>query len=63
MSHPVWRKSRRSTTQGGDCVEVARLPQRIGVRDSKNPGGAQLALSHKDFSALLGTIKAGNLHI
>jgi hypothetical protein len=63
MSHPVWRKSRRSTTQGGDCVEVARLPHRIGVRDSKNPEGGKLALSQKDFTALLGAIKSGNLNL
>ncbi|WP_157429899.1 DUF397 domain-containing protein, partial [Actinomadura oligospora] len=32
---PVWRKSSHSGTQQGDCVEVAHLEHRVGVRDSK----------------------------
>ncbi|MEU5782284.1 DUF397 domain-containing protein [Micromonospora lupini] len=39
-----WRKSSRSSGNGGACVEVAdNLPGVIGVRDSKDPSGPALA--------------------
>ncbi len=39
-----WRKSTRSSGQGGNCVEVAdNLPGLVAVRDSKDPGGPVLA--------------------
>ncbi len=39
-----WRKSSRSGTSGGNCVEVAdNLPGVVGVRDSKDPTGPALA--------------------
>ncbi|MFI1196299.1 DUF397 domain-containing protein [Micromonospora sp. NPDC020750] len=38
-----WRKSSRSSGNGGDCVEVAdNLPGVVGVRDSKDPTGPAL---------------------
>jgi len=57
MTRTIWRKSSRSTTQGGACVEVARLGGVVGVRDSKNPAAAHLALDTDSFSALLARIK------
>jgi hypothetical protein len=59
----VWRKSSHSGTDGGtECVEVAGLhghtSRVIGVRDSKNPDGPVLALSHADFRALRDHISA-----
>jgi Domain of unknown function (DUF397) len=56
---PVWRKSRRSTNQGGECVEVAALPHAIGVRDSKDPGRGHLALTPEEFTAFIQRIKNG----
>jgi hypothetical protein len=39
-----WRKSTRSSGQGGNCVEVAdNLPGVVAVRDSKDPSGPALA--------------------
>ncbi|MFF0151635.1 DUF397 domain-containing protein [Micromonospora sp. NPDC005203] len=39
----TWRKSTRSGSSGGDCVEVAdNLPGIVGVRDSKDPTGPAL---------------------
>lgn len=34
----VWHKSSHSNGEGNVCVEVAFLPGRAAVRDSKNPG-------------------------
>jgi hypothetical protein len=45
MTNAEWRKSSRSTDNGGDCVEVAGLPGLVAIRDSKNPTGPVLALS------------------
>lgn len=53
----LWRKSRRSTNQGGACVEVAVLPDAIGVRDSKNPQVGHLTLSRESFATLVQHIK------
>ncbi|WP_307802105.1 DUF397 domain-containing protein [Actinomadura violacea] len=53
----VWRKSSRSTNQGGECVEVAALSHVIGVRDSKDPAGGHLALGPERFAALVRRLK------
>jgi hypothetical protein len=38
-----WRKSTRSNSTGGDCVEVAgNLTGVVAVRDSKDPTGPAL---------------------
>lgn len=42
---PLWRKSSYSSSNGGDCVEVAaNLPAVVPVRDSKRPDGPVLVL-------------------
>lgn len=33
-----WFKSSYSSSEGGDCVEVATQPSAVHVRDSKNTG-------------------------
>ncbi|MFF8030659.1 DUF397 domain-containing protein [Streptomyces sp. NPDC016626] len=48
-----WRKSSYSSDQGGDCVEVAEIPFRIAVRDSKTPAEPVLALGSAAFAAFL----------
>ena len=41
-----WRKSTRSGTNGGSCVEVAdNQPGRVYVRDTKDRDGGTLAFS------------------
>ncbi|MET7947572.1 DUF397 domain-containing protein [Micromonospora sp. NBC_00330] len=41
-----WRKSTRSGSNGGDCVEVAdNLPGIVAVRDSKDPHGPAITFS------------------
>ncbi|MQA24896.1 MAG: DUF397 domain-containing protein [Micromonosporaceae bacterium] len=48
----MWRKSTRSG-QGADCVEVALLPDRVMVRDSKDPHGPMLAVPPSEWRAFL----------
>jgi uncharacterized protein DUF397 len=58
----TWRKSSRSGTGsagGQNCVEIAQLPDGIGVRDSKNPHQANLTLTDTQFATLCSDIKAG----
>ncbi|MEE6257069.1 DUF397 domain-containing protein [Plantactinospora sonchi] len=41
-----WRTSTRSSSNGGDCVEVAdNLPGRVLVRDSKDRAGGTLVFT------------------
>ncbi|WP_330349896.1 DUF397 domain-containing protein [Streptomyces sp. NBC_00582] len=44
-SELAWFKSSYSSSGDGDCVEVAPLPHRIHVRDSKDKSGPHLTLS------------------
>jgi len=56
MTSGKWRKSSRSSSQGGNCVETrtanaATAP--VEVRDSKAPQLGSLAISRNEFAALL----------
>ncbi|WP_327729974.1 DUF397 domain-containing protein [Streptomyces sp. NBC_00487] len=62
-----WRRSRHSSDQGGDCVEVAAAPSpspspspTVAVRDSKNPVGPRLTLTPAAFSAFLGWVSSAH---
>jgi hypothetical protein len=60
LSRAVWRKASYSSTNGGNCVEVAgNLPGAVAVRDSKDPAGPALAFSLLEWSAFTARIKAG----
>lgn len=59
MAAIAWRKSSRSGSNGGTCVELAALPGGIGARDSKNPGGAILVFRAAEMRAFLGRIRDG----
>ncbi|GIG85770.1 DUF397 domain-containing protein [Plantactinospora endophytica] len=51
---PRWRKSSRSSGQGGECVEVAdNLPGRVLVRDSKDPQGPALRFGSTAWHAFI----------
>jgi Domain of unknown function (DUF397) len=53
-----WRKSSYSSSNGGNCVEVAATPYTIAVRDSKNPGDATLAFVRDSWQAFTRRTKA-----
>jgi uncharacterized protein DUF397 len=60
LSRLAWRKATRSTSNGGNCVEVARnLPSIVAVRDSKNPDGPMLVISAAGWQAFTASVKAG----
>lgn len=59
LKDATWRKSARSSDNGGYCVELARVPGRTAVRDSKNPDGGHLTLTPSAFAALLAEVKQG----
>lgn len=53
-----WRKSTRSGTSGGDCVEVAdNLPGVVAVRDSKDPYGPALSFGPAEWRAFVSLTK------
>ncbi|SDT72361.1 DUF397 domain-containing protein [Actinoplanes derwentensis] len=55
---PHWRRSRRCST--GACVEVARVAERVLIRDSKMPTGAILAFTHEEWDAFVTGVKDGD---
>lgn len=64
MGHPldaaIWRKSSYSGSNGGDCVEVAALPdQSLAVRDSKDPDGPKLTFTRAEWRTFTAAVKAG----
>jgi hypothetical protein len=55
-----WRKASRSTSNGEQCVEVAKTgSRRIAARDSKTPKGPHLEFSRDSFAELLDQVKTG----
>lgn len=57
FSRATWRKSTKSQ-QSGQCVELAKVGDLIGVRDSKDPNGSVLVFTVEEIAAFLdGAIK------
>ena len=55
----VWRKSSRSGSQGGNCVEVAALSTGdTAVRDSKNPQAGAIVFSGEAWREFLESVKS-----
>lgn len=55
-----WRKSSFSGGQGGNCVEVAELPDGgTAVRHSKSPAEPVIAYTAAEWDAFLKGVKAG----
>lgn len=62
LTGAVWRKSSRSSGNGGQCVEVAdNIPGSVAVRDSKNPSGPVLLFTPEAWAAFVGDVKNGSL--
>ncbi|HEX6470652.1 MAG TPA: DUF397 domain-containing protein [Streptosporangiaceae bacterium] len=61
----IWRKSSRSSPNGQQCVEVARVPgmRQIATRDSKQPTGPHLQFRHDQWHRFTEAIKAGQFDL
>jgi Domain of unknown function (DUF397) len=55
----IWRKSTRSAGGSSNCVEVARLPNLVAIRDSKDPEGGMLVIDRAVFQHLLNDLRHG----
>jgi len=55
---PVWHKSSFSSGNGGACVEIAALPDGIGIRDSKDKAGAVLVVEPRAFEEFTRAVAA-----
>jgi hypothetical protein len=55
----TWRKARASSGNGGNCVEVAELPDGFAMRDSKDPHGPALKFTRPEWDAFLAGVKGG----
>jgi uncharacterized protein DUF397 len=53
----TWRKSSRSGDNGGGCVEIAKLPNTVMVRDSKDPAGPVLAVTEAEWVTFLHSLR------
>jgi Domain of unknown function (DUF397) len=53
-----WRKSSYSGGASGNCTEVAAVPHRVLIRDSKDPRGPVLAFGHEAWEAFAAAVKA-----
>lgn len=56
-----WKKSSASDING--CVEVRRTTSGVHVRDSKNPDGAVLEFTDREWMAFLAGVALGEFHI
>ena len=57
----MWRKSRRSGPQGGNCVEIAQLADgQVAIRNSRHPAGPALVFSPDEWAAFVGGAKDGD---
>ncbi|MEV0330210.1 DUF397 domain-containing protein [Micromonospora echinospora] len=53
-----WRTSTRSSSNGGDCVEVAdNLPGVVAVRDSKHRDAGTLTFAPTAWRAFVGALR------
>lgn len=60
LTSAEWRKSSRSTGNGGECIEVARnLPGAVLVRDSKDLNGPPLTVAPAGWRNFIADVKAG----
>ncbi|WP_367134979.1 MULTISPECIES: DUF397 domain-containing protein [Streptomyces] len=55
-----WRKSSYSNA-GGNCVEVASLSTRIGIRDSKDTTRPTLQVRPGAWTSFLHEVRSGHL--
>ncbi|MDG9701330.1 DUF397 domain-containing protein [Streptomyces sp. DH37] len=55
----TWMKSSHSDNEGGNCVEIAAVPDGVRVRDSKDAQGPRLAFTHREWAGFLAPAARG----
>lgn len=59
----AWRKATASDANSG-CVEVAFLSDgRVGIRDSKSPGGPAIAVTEQAWASFLADARTGQFDL
>jgi len=58
-----WKKSIRSGSNGGSCVEVRQNDETMQVRDSKDKTGPVLTFTPDEWRAFIGGAKDGEFDI
>ncbi|MEO3809294.1 DUF397 domain-containing protein [Sphaerisporangium sp. B11E5] len=58
MEELNWKKSSHSSANGGNCVEVAVIPAKVAIRDSKDPSKGHLTVSAPEFNTFIATLKS-----
>lgn len=61
-SATAWRTSSRSNGER-DCVEVAVVPGRVGVRDSKDRSGPALVVDPSAWRAFVQDVRCGGFDL
>lgn len=60
----TWRKASYSGSGGGNCVEVAALPDGgMAVRDSKDADGPMLIFAADEWAAFTAGVRAGEFDV
>jgi len=54
----TWLKA-QSSTNNGQCVEIASTAGKVAIRDSKDPDGPILVYTSREFSAFLEGARSG----
>jgi hypothetical protein len=54
-----WRKSTYSSSNGGNCTEVAASPGTVLIRDNKDPDGTCLAFGTGSWQIFVDRVKTG----
>jgi hypothetical protein len=57
----IWITSSYSSSNGGQCIEVAARPASVCVRDSKDPGGPVLTFKASAWVQFADAVKSGEL--
>ena len=57
----AWHKSSYSNPTGGECVEVAELPEAVLVRDTQNRELGHLGFPSPAWAAFLADLKTDHL--